>query len=155
MTTRTEIQTPFLEINMKPFTYSTYEEILEQQGTVAMPDLKSLDALVERIQTLLKETENRGTASDRGMRLMSKMEKIRELEEKAAAVEEGKLKREEEEDRGRKSIKIKRKKDVPKEERPLATGAHGVAPQDGSNIGTWFLLWRSELLRGCASLDRL
>jgi len=43
----------------------------------------------------------------------------------------------EEEERGRKANKQKKRKDTSRarEERPLAHGSHGLAPQDGSNLG--------------------
>lgn len=42
----------------------------------------------------------------------------------------------EEEERGRKASKMKKRKDtsITREQRPLTHGAHGLAPQDGSNL---------------------
>ena len=139
---RVEIETPYLEVRMKPFTFSTYDEIIEQQSGSAIPDSRSLDALMDRIQSLLKEVEARGTASDRGMRMLAKLrkERLEEVEaERRDEEQKERLKREaaDEEERGRKAIKLKKRKDTSRarEERPLTHGAHGVAPQDGSNQG--------------------
>lgn len=139
---RVEMETPFLEVRMKPFSISSYDEIVEQQSGSAVPDSKSLDGLMDRIQNLLKEVEARGSASDRGMRILAGLRKDRleEVEEERRAEEQKeRLRREaaEEEERGRKASKMKKRKDTSRarEERPLSHGAHGVAPQDGSNLG--------------------
>ncbi len=139
---------------MRPFSISSYDEIVEQQTGSAIPDSRSLDALIDRIQNLLKEVEARGSASDRGMRRLAGLRKDRleELEaERRDAEQKERLKREveEEEERGRKANKMKRKKEASaaKEERPLAHGAHGVAPQDGSNLGRLSLLLSQSSLR--------
>jgi transcriptional adapter 3 len=127
---------------MKPFSVSSYDEIVEQQSGSAVPDSKSLDGLMDRIQNLLKEVEARGNASDRGMRMLAGLRKDRLEEVEAERREEEqkeRVKREaaEEEERGRKASKMKKRKETSRarEERPLAHGAHGVAPQDGSNLG--------------------
>lgn len=129
---------------MKPFSISSYDEIVEQQSGSAIPDSKSLDALIDRIHNLLKEVEARGSASDRGMRMLAGLRKDRQEEAEAERRDEEqkeRLRREaaaaEEEERGRKANKQKKRKDTSRarEERPLAHGAHGVAPQDGSNLG--------------------
>lgn len=140
--TRIEMETPFLEVRMKPFSISSYDEIIEQQGGSAVPDSKSLDTLMDRIQNLLKEVEARGSASDRGMRMLAVLRKDRQEEVEAERRDEEqkeRLRREaaEEEERGRKANKMKKRKDANRagEERPLAHGAHGVAPQDGSSLG--------------------
>jgi transcriptional adapter 3 len=137
-----EMDTPLTEVRMKPFPISSYDEIVEQQSGSGIPDSKSLDALIERIENLLKEVEARGHASDRGMRKLAALRKDRleELEaERRDEEQRERLKREaaEEEERGRKANKMKKKKETSRarEERPLAHGAHGLAPQDGSNLG--------------------
>jgi transcriptional adapter 3 len=142
-----EMETPFLEVRMKPFSISSYDEIVEQQSGSAIPDSKSLDALMDRIQNLLKEVEARGSASDRGMRMLAGLRKDRLEEVEAERRDEEqkeRLRREaaEEEERGRKANKQKKRKDTSRarEERPLAHGAHGVAPQDGPNLGRLLLL---------------
>jgi transcriptional adapter 3 len=143
---RIEVETPFLEVRMKPFSISSYDEIVEQQSGSAVPDSKCLNGLMERIQSLLKEVEARGNASDRGMRMLAGLRKDRLEEVEAERRDEEqkeRLKREaaEEEERGRKASKMKKRKDTSRarEERPLANGAHGVAPQDSSNLGEWHL----------------
>jgi transcriptional adapter 3 len=148
---RTDIETPFLEVRMKPFSLSTYDEIVEQQTSSAIPDSKSLDALMERIQNLLKEVEARGAASDRGMRLLASLrrDRVEEVEtERREEEQKERLKREaaDEEERGRKASKQKKRKDTSRarEERPLTHGAHGVAPQDGSNLGELILIYLSH-----------
>jgi hypothetical protein len=157
-----EMETPFLEVRMRPFSMSSYDEIVEQQSGSAIPDSKSLDALMDRIQNLLKEVEARGSASDRGMRMLAGLRKDRLEEVEAERRDEEqreRLKREaaEEEERGRKANKMKKRKDTSRarEERPLAHGAHGVAPQDGSNLGRLSLLvsqasFACSALRNCS-----
>jgi transcriptional adapter 3 len=136
-----EMETPFLEVRMKPFSISSYDVIVDQQNGSAIPDSKSLDALIDRIQNLLKEVEARGSANDRGMKMLAEIRKDRleEVEaERRYEEQKERLKREaEEEERGRKANKQKKRKDTSRvrEERPLAHGAHGVAPQDESNLG--------------------
>ncbi len=140
--TRVEMETPYLEVRMKPFSICSYDEVVEQQSGSAVPDSKSLDGLMERIQGLLKEVEARGSASDRGMRMLAGLRKSRleEVEDERREEEQKeRLRREaaEEEERARKASKMKKRKDTSgvKEERLLATGTHGVALQDGSNLG--------------------
>src|SRR5450432_1381451 len=123
--TRSETETPFLEVRMKPFSISSYDEIVEQQNGSGTPDSKSLDALIDRIQTLLKEVEARGSASDRGMRMLAavRKERLEEIEtERRDEEQKERLKREaaDEEERGRKANKKKIKKDTSstREERP-------------------------------------
>lgn len=141
-----EMETPLTEVRMKPFSISSYDEIVEQQSGSGIPDSRSLDTLIDRIENLLKEVESRGNASDRGMRRLAGLRKDRleELEaERRDEEQKERLKREaaEEEERGRKANKMKKKKETSRarEERPLAHGAHGLAPQDGSNLGRPFL----------------
>lgn len=157
-----EMETPFLEVRMKPFPISSYDEIVEQQSGSAIPDSKSLDALIDRIQSLLKEVEARGNASDRGMRMLAELrkERLEEVEaERRDEEQKERLRREaaaaEEEERGRKANKQKKRKDTSRarEERPLAHGAHGVAPQDGSNLGGLSLAVLQSSL-ACSALEK-
>jgi hypothetical protein len=148
-----EMDTPLTEVRMKPFSISSYDEIVEQQSGSGIPDSKSLDALIDRIENLLKEVEARGNASDRGMRRLAGLRKDRleELEaERRDEEQRERLKREaaEEEERERKANKMKKKKETSRatEERPLAHGAHGLAPQDGSNLGMFVLCFHTVSL---------
>lgn len=77
----------------------------------------------------------------------ARKDRLEEIENQRRDEEQNeRLKKEaaDEEERGRnKANKIKKKKDVStaREERPLAHGAHGVAPQDGSQLGAFSCLF--------------
>jgi transcriptional adapter 3 len=119
----------------------------------AIPSSKELETLSEKLQKLMAVIETRGNICDKGMRMLADMRKKRlEAAEKERTDEEIK-KRDaaNEEERGRlKANKIKKRKDVStgREERPLTHGAHGLAPQDGTNLGShqysFFLAVASE-----------
>lgn len=97
-----------------------------------------------RMERFAASVEERGSVCDKGMRILaqSRKERNEELEiEKRDEEQKERVRRDlaEEEERGRhKAQKIKKRKDVSnaREERPLTHGAHGVAPQDGSGVGT-------------------
>ena len=124
-----------------------YDDILERHGgSGGIPDLKHLEALAGDLNTLSQLADSRGNACDGGMRKLSdrrkeKIEEERELEQATREAEEkATLKRvaeDEELERGRKSSKMKKRKDRSsiREERPLTHGAHGVARQDGLIAG--------------------
>ncbi len=100
------------------------------------------------LRRLAQSAENRSKACDRGIRELAKrrkeaMEQQREQEREDRELEERaeKLKKEaavrsaEELIKERKTPKARRRREsaVPREERPLAHGAHELAPQDGSS----------------------
>lgn len=125
-----------------------YSDILSDLGGVnQIPDPKSLETLVEQLKTLSQLAEARGDACNAGMRELSQkrkelLEEQREREQIGHPAEKLKMKREAEEDeqesRISKGVKLKKRKDkgVPKEERPLAVGAHDVARQDAFELRT-------------------
>ena len=124
-----------------------YDDILERHGgSGGIPDPKHLEALAGDLNTLSLLAESRGSACDGGMRKLSdrrkeRIEEERELELATREAEEkANLKRvaeDEELERGRKSSKVKKRKDrsMIREERPPTHGAHGVARQDGLLTG--------------------
>jgi hypothetical protein len=65
-----EMHTAFLGIRMKPFSISSYDEIFEPQSESVVPDRKSVDDLIDRIQSLLEEVDARAMASDLAIRII-------------------------------------------------------------------------------------
>lgn len=121
-----------------------YSDVLEKFGGVGqIPDQKTLESLVDQLKTLGQLAETREDACNAGMRELSQkrkevLEDQREREQVDRDAEEKlRMKREadddEEESRILKGGRIKKRKEknVPKEERPLSHGAHGVTRQDG------------------------
>ncbi|KAM5463633.1 Transcriptional regulator [Microsporum audouinii] len=124
-----------------------YSDILEKFGGVGqIPDQKSLESLVDQLKTLGQLAETREDACNAGMRELSQkrkevLEEQREREQVDRDAEERlRMKREADDDEeearifkgGR--IKKRKEKNIPKEERPLSHGAHGVARQDGHEV---------------------
>ncbi|RDW87725.1 hypothetical protein BP5796_03419 [Coleophoma crateriformis] len=138
---RTELaETAYLELPVSSFHTFPVDEIVEQHAST-IPSSKDLEGLVERLRRFVEVVDTRGNTCDRGMRLLSKLrkERLEEIESDRRDEErKDRMKKDaEEEERGRKANKIKKKsKDASRsrEERPLAHGAHGLAPQDGSNL---------------------
>lgn len=136
-----DTHTAFLDLPIKSF--RTSDDLNETYGTT-IPSSKDLEALLERLNKLTDVVDTRGTVCDRGMRLLSQARKDRleEIEnERRDEERKEQLKKDaaDEEERGRNKMgKIKKRKDLStaREERPLTHGAHGLAPQDGSNLGT-------------------
>jgi transcriptional adapter 3 len=124
--------------------FRTSDDIVEPYGS-PIPSSKELETLLERLHRLVDVVETRGAVCDRGMRMLAQVRKDRleEIENQRRDEEQHeRLKKEaaDEEERGRnKANKVKKKKDVSsaREERPLTHGAHGLAPQDGSQLGTF------------------
>ncbi|KAL8926924.1 MAG: hypothetical protein Q9172_001585 [Xanthocarpia lactea] len=121
----------------------TYEHLLNQHGGgQGIPDPSSLNQMVDNLKMLVALAGQRAAACDGGMRELSKRRKQRVEDEQRLEQEnrdkedKAKLRRaaEEEEARGRKSLKtkkVKKERSTVREERPLAVGAHGLARQDG------------------------
>ena len=134
-------ETSYLGLPIQSF--RTSDDIVESYGS-PIPTSKELETLLERLRQLVAVVETRGTVCDRGMRMaaQARKDRLEEIENQRRDEEQNeRLKKEaaDEEERGRnKANKIKKKKDVntAREERPLTHGAHGVAPQDGSQLGT-------------------
>jgi transcriptional adapter 3 len=133
-------ETAYLELPIQSFRAS--DDVVENYGT-SIPSSKDLEGLLERLQKLVDVVEARGSVCDRGMRMLAQARKdrVEEIEnERRDEERKERVKRDaaEEEERGRnKANKVKKRKDASKarEERPLTHGAHGLAPQDGSNLG--------------------
>jgi transcriptional adapter 3 len=130
-------ETAYLELSKRAF--RTSDDIVEQH-VAPIPSSKELELLLERLQRLVEAVDARGAVCDRGMRVLSKMrrERLEEIEEEKRAADRLKRDAAEEEERSRNKANSKKRKDASRaaEERPLTHGAHGVAPQDGSNLGT-------------------
>ncbi len=133
--------TAFLELPIQSF--RTADDLNETYGNT-IPSSKDLEALLERLNELIDVVDTRGSICDKGMRMLSQARKNRleEIEsERRDEERKERLKRDaaDEEERGRnKANKMnKKKKDhsAAREERPFTHGAHGLAPQDGSNLG--------------------
>ena len=139
-------QTAYLETDLGKIVVPpdvTYEHLLNQHGGgQGIPDPSSLNQMVDNLKMLVALAAQRAAACDGGMRELSKRRKQRVEDEQRLEQEhrdkedKAKLKRvaEEEEARGRKSVKtkkVKKERSTVREERPLAVGAHGLARQDG------------------------
>lgn len=138
-------ETSYLGLPIQSF--RTFDDIVEPYVS-PIPTSKELETLVERLQRLADVVETRGGVCDRGMRMLAqgRKDRLEEIESQRRAEEQNeRLKKEaaDEEERGRhKANKIKKKKDASsgKEDRPLTHGAHGLAPQDGSQLSMFDLL---------------
>lgn len=116
-----------------------YSDVLEKlNGSGQIPDVKTLESVLDNFNTLIKLADTRGDVSNMVMRELSQKRKELEREMIEREAEERlKVKVEVEDDEGiraSKSGKLKKKKDktTAKEDRPLTHGAHGVVRQDGS-----------------------
>lgn len=145
--------TPYLTLPIESFV--TVDDIIKDYGST-IPSSKDLEALLERLNRLVDIVEKRGSACDRGMRLLAQAKKDRHEEienERREEERKERIKRDaaDEEERGRnKANKLKKRKDLStaREERPLTHGAHSLAPQDGANLGKalGLLLFRRHIL---------
>jgi transcriptional adapter 3 len=133
-------ETAWLELPIQPLRAS--DDSIENYSP-SIPGSKDLEGLLERLQKLVNVAESRGSVCDRGMRQLAQQRKDRQEEIESERRDEERrerLKRDaaDEEERGRnKANKVKKRKDASRarDERPLTHGAHGLAPQDGSNLG--------------------
>jgi transcriptional adapter 3 len=138
-----ETDTAYLQIVIKPLYGASYDEIVDPQISLAIPDSKALQGVMERIDKLIEQIDARDQVASKAIRLAVQKKKERNQELEAETLEEMRLKLQreaavaEEESQARKANKLKKKNEGNKAERPLTHGAHGLAPQDGSNIGTW------------------
>lgn len=126
---------------------SQYNDVLERVGSGGpIPEQKSLQSLVEHLKTLSQAAEARGDACNAGMRELAQRKKevhddrrSQDQVDRVSPEDRLKMKREVDDDdedtRVTKGGKVKKRKDrgVPKEERPLTHGAHGVSRQDGTS----------------------
>ena len=145
--------TAFLDIpigNLMVPTNITYDDILERHGGAGgIPDPNHLTTMAKDLKQLSELAAARNETCNAGMRALSEkrkdaLDEERQREQRAREAEEREslhiMKREveEEEDeiRGRKGGKLKKKKERSsvREERPLAHGAHGLARQDGLDL---------------------
>ncbi|KAL8814752.1 MAG: hypothetical protein Q9223_006051 [Gallowayella weberi] len=138
--------TTYLDIDLGKIivpTNVTYEHLLNQHGGgQGIPDPTSLNQMVENLKMLAQLAYERSEACEWGMREIFKRRKLR-VEEEQRLEQENREKEEkenvkraaeEDEARGRKSLKskkVKKERSSVREERPLAVGAHGLARQDG------------------------
>ena len=137
--------TAYLEIPIGSLMVPTnilYDDILERNGgNGGIPDPKNLESLASDLRTLSQLAAERERVCNGGMRELSSRRKLRIEEERVIeqanreAEEKASLKRAAEDDELDRSAKTKTKRrrdgGKPKEERPLAHGAHGLARQDG------------------------
>ncbi|KAF7910644.1 uncharacterized protein EAF01_002154 [Botrytis porri] len=134
-------KTPYTQIPISILRTSVADEIVDQHAS-AIPNSRELEALMQRMERLAASIDERAAVCDKGMRVLAQSRKDRneelEIEKRDEELKE-RMRRDQadEDERGRhKAHKIKKRKDVSsaREERPLTHGAHGLAPQDGSNI---------------------
>ncbi|KAG9235923.1 putative chromatin-remodeling complexes subunit NGG1 [Amylocarpus encephaloides] len=140
LSTSESSESALLELPLRLFPTS---DDISDVGT-AIPSLRDLVTLSEKLQRLVDSIEMRGTTCDRGMRRLSQIRKNRQDEIDLERIEEERKERQKrdaanEEERGRhKANKVKKRKEkeisTSREERPLTHGAHGLAPQDGSKL---------------------
>ncbi|KAI9868106.1 MAG: Transcriptional regulator [Trichoglossum hirsutum] len=141
--------TAYLELPVADLIVSTkitYEDLLDRiESGTGIPNSKHLESLAEDLRTLSANAEIRGFACDKGMRELAARRKRkdqedrerdrleRSMEEKEKMRREALAEDEEEELRGRKVQKIKKRKETSKtgEERPPTHGSHVLARQDG------------------------
>ena len=117
-----------------------YSEMLDRMGAGPVPDIKSLESLMDHLKSLSQLAESRGDACNAGMRELSQKRKeiVEDQEQFDLDVSERlKVKREadndEESGRASKGGKVKKRKERDtKEDRPLALGAHDMTRQDGA-----------------------
>ena len=135
-----------LELTMESFPQTTYEAIVDPSFNSTIPDSKAIDEIIATVNDLLAIAEKRGVACDRGMRELASQRKNK-LEDERLDLEA--IDRKEAEDMRRHasgaSSKFKKKSGGKREEkeRPLTHGAHGLAPQDGSNLGKHYFRYQS------------
>ena len=119
------VDTEYLDLKIELFRNITIEDLVDAGvSNTVIPDSRSLDAIVARLQQLQDVVERRGNFCDRGMRLLAQNRRTR-MDEMAVerGREEERLRREaEDEERERRANKKKRK------------ATENLAPQD-SNIG--------------------
>ncbi|RKF54017.1 Chromatin-remodeling complexes subunit NGG1 [Golovinomyces cichoracearum] len=129
--------TPYLELPLQPF--RTIEDFSNRYGN-GIPTSKELDALLDRLKHLVQIVEARGSACDKGMRLLAQTRKDRlgEIETERREEESvDRLKRiateEEGDERGRNKLsKFKRSSNV-REKKPGTYGSHILTVSNGTN----------------------
>lgn len=135
-----ETESKYLELTMIPFPQISYDEIVDPSIGTSIPDSKAIDAIIDSLNRLLDVAEARGQVCDRGMRLLSLQRKDQVETERRDQERKDREAADEAAERGRQASKMKKKKESgskrEERERPLTHGAHGLAPQDGSNIDT-------------------
>lgn len=106
------VETETLDLRFDVFRNLTYEDMVDSSCSNTMiPDSRSLDGLLTRLQKLGTIIENRGSTCDRGMRLLAQVRKLRmdELAVERGREEERRRKDMDDEDREKKANKKKRK----------------------------------------------
>ena len=106
------VETETLELRFELFRNLTYEDMVDPAASnTVIPDSKSLDGLLTRLQRLGDIVEKRGTYCDRGMRLLAQNRRLRidEMAAERGREEERRQKEADDEERERKANKKKRK----------------------------------------------
>lgn len=130
------IETEFLELRLESVRPITYEDLAESSASNAaiIPDSKSLDGMVARLNKLHDIIERRGQFCDRGMRLVASQRKMQYDDLAAASREEDRVR----DDDNKKANKKKRKAN------------DSLAPQDASaGKSSSSPLFISHILRAC------
>ncbi|KAK4242709.1 hypothetical protein C8A03DRAFT_11150 [Achaetomium macrosporum] len=106
------VETETIELRFDVFRNLTFEDLVDPAASSALiPDSKSLDGILSRLQRLADVIEKRGAYCDRGMRLLaqSRRQRMDELALERGREEERRQREAEDEERARKSNKKKRK----------------------------------------------
>lgn len=121
------VETETIELRFDIFRNLTFEDMVDTPSLNSLiPDSKSLDGIITRLQRLGDAIEKRGTHCDRGMRLLAQTRRQRMDELAMERGREAERRQREADDGERKSNKKKRK------------GADTLAPHD-RNTGRFFL----------------
>jgi len=130
----------YLDIVIKPLRGASYDEIIEPQGSSVIPDSKALEKVMTRIQNLIEQIDVRDEEASKALRRINekKKEKLAEDQDNENVRRQQSQRDAEDQERVRRANKEKKTnagKSERHSERPLTHGAHGLAPQDGSNLG--------------------
>jgi hypothetical protein len=136
------VDTDYLEIRVEQFRNLRPEDLIDQPGlpSTVIPDSKSIDALIARLQRLQETIERRNMFFDRGMRMLVQARKNRIPDEdedavpSAAATAATTAKKEE----GGDDIKAGKADRADKKARHKKRKADALAPGD-ANLGRCFL----------------
>ncbi|KAK3934059.1 histone acetyltransferase subunit 3-like protein [Diplogelasinospora grovesii] len=106
------VQTETLDLRFEQFRNLTYEDLVDPAASsTPIPDSKSLDGILTRLQKLGDVVDKRGVYCDRGMRLLAQNRRLRmdELAAERGREEERRQREADDEERERKANKKKRK----------------------------------------------
>jgi len=127
--------------NMGDTSSMSYEQLLKEHGSLTSPPpVGSMKKMLESLKAFGDVARLRSETCDKGMREYSKKRKelsetLRQRDFAAKQAEEDRKQKEQKKNKLRKEQEQELKQEKEQEEaaaRPLAVGAHALAPQDGS-----------------------